>query len=492
VLRRGSRDPDRVTIGRPHAGSGLTTGLLYAALAIAILLFSSVMMGRLGLASFTIFLAAIFFGVLYSYLSWRSLSVPFFVFILSVGGFRFLWAVKAPGLPDLYLDRMALIWLVVVFTVKAVAERKPLRPPYLLDVLLLLNALYLWMHLIVTDYSYFSLWTRSYLVPYAGYFMAKNILTTEKRMHAFLILLAVLNVYYATTSIAEKFRFEHLIWPKVILYTKTVWVGRSNGPFAHAPLFGTVQGMILPMYLYIIATSRNKLVQALSYAALSLAAAGLYFTYTRGSWLVGIFALLVAIAFSKGRYLKISAPAIALLPLIAIFVLGAGNDKFMKDRVENDDTVTSRLGVAVTAMRMFQAQPLFGVGFFQFRHVREQYVDPVVVPVFGAVRFANFRHTSIHDIYLGPLAETGLVGAFLQIAIYLVIFRAFIRHYRNREGPKHFRIYILPILGGLCIGYLGGGIAIDYRFFSMVGTMFYTAAGIVYGYQAEPETSGEA
>ncbi len=34
----------------------------------------------------------------------------------------------------------------------------------------------------------------------------------------------------------------------------------------------------------------------------------------------------------------------------------------------------------------------------------------------------------------------------------------------------------------MSIGYLFGGIAIDYRFFSMVGTIFYSAAGIVYGY----------
>ena len=220
---------------------------------------------------------------------------------------------------------------------------------------------------------------------------------------------------------------------------------------------------------------------------------GLYFTYTRGSWLAGIVALLVAIALNRRQYLRLTAPAVVLLPLIAVFVLGAGNDQVMKDRVENEDTMASRVGVAVTAVRMWQDNPIFGVGFFRFWFERENYVDPVEVPLFGTIRFANFRHTSIHDIYLGPLAETGLVGTLLQLAIYLTILRAFIRHYRNRDGPVHFRRFIMPVMGGLFAGYLVGGIAIDYRFFSMVGVMFYSMAGIMYGYTGDdvmPEVPG--
>jgi O-antigen ligase len=246
--------------------------------------------------------------------------------------------------------------------------------------------------------------------------------------------------------------------------------------------------MILPVYLYLIATTRNRLVKIGSYAALALGFVGLYFTYTRGSWLVGIGAVSVAVALNRRHYLKIIAPALAVAPLLAIFVLGVGQDPIMKARMENEDTMASRVGVAVTVMRMWRDHPLVGVGFFRYRFERENYVDPVEVPVFGTVRFTNFRHTSIHDIYLGPLAETGLVGTFLQLSIYLVIFKAFLTQYRNRRGPPHFRHFILPIFGGMLIGYLIGGIAIDYRFFSAVGVIFYSVAGIIYGYAGESMT----
>ena len=461
------------------------TGLRYGSLFAAIFFSCYFIVGKIGIAPFTLFLVIVLSGVLYSWASWRSLLIPFFVSILAVGGFRFLWAVSMPGLPDLYLDRVAMIWLMVVFTVKFVVEQRALRPPFLLDTLLIVNALYLFFYIFFYDFENFNLWTKSYFMPYAAYFMAKNIVTNQKRMRALLILLAVLNVYYAVTSIGEKFNIEQLVWPKSILYTKTVWWRRSNGPFAHAPLFGTVQGMILPTYLYLIATAKNRMLQVISFAALMLGFAGLYFTYTRGSWLAGFAALFVAIILNRRQYLRISIPAMVVLPLVAVFVLGVGKDTVMKERLENEDTMASRVGVAVTVMRMWRDNPLVGVGFFRYWHERENYVDPVQVPIFGTIRFTNFRHTSIHDIYLGPLAETGLIGTFLQIAIYFIIFKAFMRQYRKRDGPTHFRLYLLPIFGGMFVGYLVGGIAIDYRFFSMVGVMFYSAAGIVNGYTGE-------
>ena len=76
---------------------------------VAILLICHVLISKLGIAAFTLFLVLLFFGLLYAFVSFRFLVVPFTVAILSVGGFRFLWSVSMPGLPDLYIDRVAMI-----------------------------------------------------------------------------------------------------------------------------------------------------------------------------------------------------------------------------------------------------------------------------------------------------------------------------------------------------------------------------------------------
>jgi O-antigen ligase len=103
------------------------------------------------------------------------------------------------------------------------------------------------------------------------------------------------------------------------------------------------------------------------------------------------------------------------------------------------------------------------------------------------IRFVQFRHNSIHDIYLGPLAEGGLVGAAMQFGIYLLIFRAFLRNYARRREGDHFATYMMPVLGGVMVGYMVGGLAIDYRFFSVVGTVFLACAALVYGYRPDED-----
>ncbi len=77
----------------------------------------------------------------------------------------------------------------------------------------------------------------------------------------------------------------------------------------------------------------------------------------------------------------------------------------------------------------------------------------------------------------------GLVGMAMQLGIYWLILRAFLTKFRWRERGDHFATYVLPIFGGMFVGYLVGGTAIDYRFFSFVGTLFYMGAGILDGYE---------
>ncbi len=111
--------------------------------------------------------------------------------------------------------------------------------------------------------------------------------------------------------------------------------------------------------------------------------AGLYFTYTRGSWVAGIAGLACAVYMNRRRFLPIVAPAAVAAMVLAVFVLGLGDDQFAKERVENDNTLGSRVGTAVTVLRVWRDHPLFGVGFFHFKGVREQYVAPVEAPFLG-------------------------------------------------------------------------------------------------------------
>ncbi len=438
--------------------------------------------GFLGDKAFVTTLAGLLAVVVYGFLSFRNLRVPFIVLILAIGGFKFLIAVRVPFLPDLYLDRIMLVWLTVVFLVKTMVTGRRLRGPYGLDVLIVVFALYTISQVYVHDMQFFNVWVNSILIPFTVYFLAKNIIRTTSAVRTLFAFLLALSIYYNVTSVAEKFNITWLIWPKYIITMATEqFQGRSQGPFMQAPLFGTVIGMLLPLHLYFIATVRNRLGRLALGLSLVLGLAGLYFTYTRGSWLTGVVALLVTVALNRKAYLRYLAPVALVVPLLAVSVLNVSQDKFLQERVSNDQTIGSRIGTAVTVLRVWRDHPLFGVGFFQYRNVRDNYIQPVEVPGMPVIRFFQFRHNAIHDIYLGPLAETGLVGIGLQFSIYLLAVMAFFRKYRERSRGDPIMLYALPVFGGIMTGYFVGGIAFDYRFFAIVPTLLMMCAGVMNG-----------
>ena len=457
----------------------------YLALAGFVLIASWTLLGRMGGEGFLVALIGTLVLAVYSIISFRYLHVPFYVWVLSVCGFRFLWNIQAPGLPDLFLDRITLIWVSLVFLVKSVADNRKMRGPYRLDVLVLLHALYVLGQIFFHEMQYFSAWVASVAMPTAAYYLAKNIVTNRGRIAGLIWVLLGLSVYYNITSVAEKFDLNWLIWPKYIVTAGGEFAGRSQGPFLQAPLFGTVIGMLLPVHLYCLAVTRSNWARVLLGLSLLLGFAGLYFTYTRGSWLAGFMALAATAVLNRRLYARFLIPALVLAPIIAIGFLGLSQDKFMKERLEDEDTIGSRIGTAATVFRVWRDHPLFGVGFFQYRNVRENYIQAVDVPGLPIIRYAQFRNNSIHDIYLGPLAEEGLVGSAMQVAIYVLILNAFLRKYFKRKSDDLLANQMFPVLGGIMVGYLVGGIAFDYRFFAVVGSLFMLCAGITYGYQPQ-------
>lgn len=472
-------------------GRGLPPLLLHLLIMAMVFVGSRLVLQRLGAINFAIALTGVVLGVVYTVASFRWLSFPFFVWVASVGGFRFIWSIQTPILPDLFLDRMTMVWLTVVFMTKFFYEGRAFRRPLTLDIVVLLHGVYILTKIIFNDMLQFHDWTMSYLIPYSAFFLAKNIIVDDRLIRRFLGVLLALLVYYEVTAIAEKFDIAWLLWPKYMIVEHPEFRGRSSGPFRQAPLFGTIIGMMLPVHLYFIETTRSRLAKALLFLSLGAGFAGLYFTYTRGSWLAGVAALAATAALNPRRYLTRLVPMVIVAVLAAVFVLGAAQDQFLKERVENRDTIGSRFGTAATALRMFRDHPILGVGFYEYKVRRYEYLEPVDVPGYGTVRFQQFRDNAIHDIYLGPLAEDGILGALLQGTIYLLIIRGFLARFRQRGSGREFPALVLPVFAGIFVGYLTGGLVIDYRFFSFVGTLFYATAGIMDGYPID-QGAGEA
>ena len=116
---------------------------------------------------------------------------------------------------------------------------------------------------------------------------------------------------------------------------------------------------------------------------------------------------------------------------------------------------------------------------FQLSHT----IEPVEIPGFETIRFIQFRFNALHDMYLGSLAEDGLIGTGMVFGIFFMIARIYIKKYRLRKQGDHFATFIIPLFAGVVVIYLVGGLCISNRFFSVMGTVLFSTAGIANGYQ---------
>ena len=470
-----------------QTGFGTTLSILPVILFVA---FGSFFVySSMGYDGMLIGLIGLFLGSIFVLLSFHTIQIPLLVWLLSLMGFRAIFIFNMPGLPDMTIDRLFMLWIIGVFMIKMVIEKKRLLGPFRLDILIALHGTYLLISCLYHNPASFNLWTKSYLMAYVAYFMGKNLINDIKWIRVVFVVLILMFVYYAETAIAEKYYLTNLVWPKWIM-DRTIGLqvpGRSRGIFLQSGVLGTVMAMIMPLNFYFMQTTRNVLVKLLLTLSIAMGAAGLFFTYTRGSWLAGVVGLLVLFAIGIRKYGMVLGRFAAIAVILGMFgLLNPTQDKMYTERMENEDTIGNRVTVWAATAQIFRANPIFGSGFFTYKKVREQYVHTVDVPILGVIKASSGRKGTIHDIYMGVLAEEGLVGACLLISIYISIFKTFIKKYRYRKQGDHFAIYMMPPLAGLMIAYFVGGIAFDYRYFTTIPSLFYFFAGVVAGYKPAP------
>jgi O-antigen ligase len=286
------------------------------------------------------------------------------------------------------------------------------------------------------------------------------------------------------TSLAEHFDWRALIWPKTILDTTTgFWAkGRSRGPVLHPPLFGQLLGLVSLVPFYFLIRPLRPVARVLIGALLAGCLLGLFFTYTRGPWLAAVVGILLlgVLRRSYRRVLLVFAVVGVIGGLVGAVQLA--NTEFFKERVENTHTIDNRVGFMASALRMARDHPLFGVGFFRYTEYRGLYNQTTLVPLYGLVHKSDSATIAIHDIYIGRLAEEGLVSVGLLAAFTLVILRAFIHKWRAAPGGNWFNRDLLALFAAMMVCYMVGGMIIDFRYFDLVNVFFFFMAGLVYGF----------
>lgn len=209
-----------------------------------------------------------------------------------------------------------------------------------------------------------------------------------------------------------------------------------------------------------------------------LAGAQVLLSFTRGAWLgVALAAPLLLVAW-RGR---LTRPGNLVLGgigaaglLVAVLASGVLSDLGERSESVTDPTNTSnleRLNRWYAGLRMFQSDPVTGVGF-------GTYVDHYLNS--RRVTLATDQSTmtmGIHSEYLRVLAETGLVGAAAALVSGLVLLGIGIRAVRRASTPLR-RALAIGMSGGL-VAYLVHAIVNNFLQYDKVAVPVWMAIGVL-------------
>jgi hypothetical protein len=257
-----------------------------------------------------------------------------------------------------------------------------------------------------------------YFLPACVYWIARGADLSESRVRLIHICLGLFAMYLAVTAVAETRQMSALVFPRYILTSEyQEWLGRGRGPFLNPATNGMylAAGLFAWALFWPVASRRGKL---LLLGLVGIAFVGIYCTLTRSCWLGSVLGLTVLVVAALPRQVRLPfVLGCAILASVMLAIKGSSLSSFKRDKNVSEyhmaQSVQLRPMLAVVAVKIAWDHPLFGCGFGQYKKVDKDYVDDrnVNMPLRIAADYVQ------HNVFLSLLAETGVVGCGLYIAL---------------------------------------------------------------------------
>jgi len=294
------------------------------------------------------------------------------------------------------------------------------------------------------------------------YLLATQLFRKEKRMHTYVWLIVI-----SFTGVIIYAIFNHMQYG----LDNQVMAHRVASPFyKDHTSYGASLGFLLPvlvgLFLFIKREDVNS--RFLMVLLMLLYAFATVVSYTRATWLsifasLGFWAILklkirfeivlVGAAILVGLFFSVRAEMMIQLEQNRVESSGEFSDHVQSiSNITTDQSNLERLNRWSCALRMWQDKPFFGFGpgTYQFEYGRYQrsYEKTRISTDFGTMGTA-------HSEYLGPLAETGVLGLLSILLVIGTTLYTGIRVYLTSK-KRSIRIFSLAVLVGLVSYYLHG------------------------------------
>lgn len=254
--------------------------------------------------------------------------------------------------------------------------------------------------------------------------------------------------------------------------------------------YGAILAMMTPFVLsFLFKKQKNLNIYILLFFVGSIFFTGLILSYTRAAWISLIGALFLYLIL----YFKVSIKQLSVVGFIILLVLVGNWENIIQkleknkqdasaDLVEHVQSISNiasdasnleRINRWNCAWKMFQKKPVFGwgPGTYMFQYAPFQSSEQLTII---STNFADGGNA--HSEYLGPLAESGLLGSLIFIVLVVAVIYYGVKTYHKAD--QNYRTSILIVLMGF-VTYILHGILNNYLDTDKASVLFWSFAAFI-------------
>jgi len=378
---------------------------------------------------------------------------------------------KFSDLPNLPLERIIWIFILLLFLIQISNRKIHLLPITILDYVMLIFigiciASLMGRGIFLAKGKGFREFLNGFGIPFFTFWIGKNIFDDNTKINRLLLLLFYFALYLSITGILERLQLNYLIPHYYFINPiKGTHPGRLMGPLLNAAAYGTFFVMLFHLTFYLFSQVKGTK-KRISQTLLFIMPILIFFTYTRAVWLSFLISLmLVFLLTPKSRVtylimlLCISALVLAYLPNILSADRTVGG-------ILARGSINSRMDLYEASYNLFLEKPYLGHGFGHVTHTNIYLSQEELVS---------------HDSFMSILVELGVIGFFFHCLIYYLLFKFSINVYKNSDTSGLLGRHFIIIYWAISVTYLLNSLIIEMRYFLLVNSLFFLLSGIVSG-----------
>jgi O-antigen ligase len=316
------------------------------------------------------------------------------------------------------------------------------------------------------------------VIPFVVYAIGRY--TFDRRGSVRVLLWAILlfAAYSAAVSILQFTGPTSWVWPRYIIDAPN-WPGRAVGVFNQPVANGLVLAIGFGVAM-LLAGHRTEPVwrRAVACAVAVGCGYGMFLTHTRAVWLSGVVVLLIGALLAKGARTGYVAALVFTGAVVAANWSAFTSTDRRAGGVASVNEVDDRLNTMQTALWAAREKPFTGWGIGRFPSVNTYHHQQWAPDVPWIRGYA----VNSHENELGILAELGIIGVTLWIAVIVLIAYRLYRAYRTMPagdlcGKPLAVLAIMALAALLCTG-----VTVDLRFLDFPTAAAFLIFGVTLGW----------